>query len=285
MLRFHDLEGALMASLGFRNTGADRNSVFTFGTPTVMVLALSLFHMPAGLAQNPARTVEAASIRQGVFSNNDYFLGFTSFGGICARGARPLAISGNRIRLTRVSLCQLVGFAYDVPDYRISGAPAWMLKVEQANYYDVELKAEGEEALTQEQAREILRTLLADRFRLKVHNGASSVPVYELAVSKRGSKLKEAPADSSGRGGVLIASYIAFISNYVDRPVVDATGLTARYQFQFDQTELRKQLAEGGKPAPSIFSEVEQQLGLTLRATNGSVGTIVIDGAERPTAN
>jgi uncharacterized protein (TIGR03435 family) len=239
-----------------------------------------------GAQDLPSRAIEAASIRPASFPSESYFQGWSSFGGICVVGARTPAPSGNRLTLPKMTLCSLIAMAYDVQDYRISGAPAWMMKVEQSNYYDVQIKAEGADALSMEQARGLLRTLLADRFQLKLHRDTKTFPIYELAVAKSGAKLKEVLPGDPTRTGVSIRSFLVMISDFVDRPIVDKTGLTGtHYQSQFDTKELREQLTEGIKPVPSVFHAVEEQLGLTLKSANDSMDVLVIDRAERPSAN
>jgi uncharacterized protein (TIGR03435 family) len=112
-------------------------------------------------------------------------------------------------------------------------------------------------------------------------------PVYELTIGKNGTKLKEVPqGGGTQRNGVPMATYITLISSYLDRPLVDNTGLIGmRYQYQWDDKELREQLTQGGKPAPSIFSAVQEQLGLTLKALNDGIEILVIDRAEKPSEN
>ena len=90
------------------------------------------------------RALEVASIRPALFPNDDYFRGWTAASGICGAGARRPAISGNGLTLPKVSLCQLIALAYEVQEFRrISNAPAWMMKLERSNFYDVAVKAEG----------------------------------------------------------------------------------------------------------------------------------------------
>ena len=176
--------------------------------------------------------------------------------------------------------------AYDIPTFRISGAPAWMTKMEASNYYDVSLKAEGDAPLNVDQARGLLQALLADRFQLKIHRDTTTQKVYELTVGKNGAKLKDVPPGAEPPNtGVAMASYIALISKFLDRPLVDKTGLSGRYQYRWEENELRDQLALGGKPAPSIFSAVQEQLGLELKAVNEGSDVLVIDRAEKPTEN
>jgi uncharacterized protein (TIGR03435 family) len=252
-------------------------------------MVLSIFLACPVRAEDPPRTIEVASIHPATFPSEEFFTGFAlAAGGVCSSNAsmRP-AISGNRMSLYKMPLCQLISTAYDVPGYRIAGVPAWMLKMERSNYYDVQIKAEGESALSQDQARGLLRVLIGDRFQLRLHHDLKTLPVYDLMVGKNGAKLKEVPLEGRPqRNGVSITTYIILISNYLDRPLVDKTGMTgAHYQYHWDEKELREQIAQGGKPAPSIFSAVEEQLGLTLKAANEGIDVLEIDHAEKPSEN
>jgi bla regulator protein BlaR1 len=238
-------------------------------------------------AQDQPRAIEAASIRPASFPSEDYFRGWTLNGGICEVGARAVAISGNRLNMPKMTLCQLIVMGYNVQGFRIVGAPAWMLKVEQPNYYDVQIKAEGEQALTEDQARGLMKDLVADRFRVTLHRDTKTLPVYELAIAKNGTKVKETPVEGRPqRNGVPMKTFLFQAADFVDRPIVDKTGLTGtHYQYQWDAKALREELKEGIKPVPSIFHEVEEQLGLTLKPANDPIEVLVIDRAEKPSEN
>jgi uncharacterized protein (TIGR03435 family) len=189
-------------------------------------------------------------------------------------------ISGNRFTMPTATLASLVMDAYNVKPSEFSGLPDWATD---SDFYEITAKAEGEATLAPEQARLMLQTLLAERFQMKVHHEARNLPVYELTIAKNGTKLKEAPEDD--KDGAPIRLIASIIQNFVDHPVVDKTGLTApRYRMGWDQTELLDELKQG-KPAPSIFHEVEAQLGLTLKAAKQATDFIVIDHVERLAEN
>jgi uncharacterized protein (TIGR03435 family) len=117
-------------------------------------------------AQSPAPAAfEVASIKQARFESDAFFMGY-SRAGTCAR--RFVSVNGNRIAFSEITLCMLIQAAYEIPNYQIVGAPAWMLKADQSNYYDVEARVATDTELTPNLAREMLRTLLADRFQLKL---------------------------------------------------------------------------------------------------------------------
>src|ERR1700744_1945680 len=119
------------------------------------------FLAPAWAQDKAPRTVEVASIRAHTFQSEDYFRGWAfgaeDAGGVCAVGARRVAPSGNRVTIPTMTLCGLISMAYDIPGFRISGAPAWMMKMEASNFYDVSFNAEGDAPLNVEQARGLLQ--------------------------------------------------------------------------------------------------------------------------------
>jgi uncharacterized protein (TIGR03435 family) len=187
-------------------------------------------------------------------------------------------------------------------------------------------------------ATELLQSLLEDRFKLVVHRETKDLPAYALVVVKNGLKIKELPPDpepdasdpdkgkvdvtasSGGRSGTVVSygkgSYVTYTLNkleakkvnfaslvdtlgrFVDRPIVDMTGLTGKYDFtlEYSVEELRSLVRSsggdasripdlGGDPTVSIFSSLEG-LGLKLEARKAPVEIIVVDGAEKiPTAN
>src|SRR5262249_38297124 len=114
--------------------------------------------------------------------------------------------------------------------------------------YDISAKAEQDGKLNQDQAKAMLRNLLAERFRLRLHRDMKEIPVYALVVDKSGPKLKDAAPDallsmrfSGGSKGIELTATAATIAqlvnqfsnaNGVDRPVVDRTGLSGSYEFK-----------------------------------------------------
>ncbi|MBS1856970.1 MAG: TIGR03435 family protein [Acidobacteria bacterium] len=202
-------------------------------------------------------------------------------------------ISGNRFTIRMVSLRDLIATAHNVQDFQISETPPWASGAS-PDRYNIEAKGEGDAPLTTPHVRLMLQSLLADRFQLRLHHGTKELPVYNLVAGKNGSKLKEVspgtkPPTAAG-GGTLtratLSAIIQLIGAGLDRPVVDKTGLPdALYEFPWDGSELIQEIRTAGKPAPSIFSMVQDQLGLKLEARTGPVVILVIDSAEKPSAN
>jgi uncharacterized protein (TIGR03435 family) len=147
--------------------------------------------------------------------------------------------------------------------------------------YDIVAKAEGEGTPTRAEFRQMLQSLLADRFKLEVHREMKEMPVYALVVGKNGPKLKESAPDAdpwahtgvSGRNyevtmpKATMEGLVKEISNaaFLDRPVLDKTGLTGTYDIRLTYTP-ENRMSRGPEPDldVSIFTAVQEQLGLRL---------------------
>jgi uncharacterized protein (TIGR03435 family) len=248
---------------------------------------------------NPA--FELASIKPAFIRSEAYFAGRTA-AGPCGKAA--VKISGNRVTIKMISLCGLIRQAYGVQEYRITGIPKALLQAVSTNYYDIDAKAAGEEALTSDQALLMLRSLLEERFQLKLHRETRDLPAYDLVVMKSGSKLssdgkgvcggarkdalvtmfdKGGPGFASCQPNTSAAQLADMLTAETDRPVLDKTGLTGKYAFELHFTPDGTP-AEPGSP-PSLFTAVQEQLGLKLEPRKEAVEVLVIDRAERPTEN
>jgi uncharacterized protein (TIGR03435 family) len=236
---------------------------------------------------------EVVSIKQASFPDDSYFAGFTAATNC---GKAVLGISGDRVTIQKINLCGLIRLAYDVEDFRVLGVPKTLLQADRSNYFDVEARAAAG-PLTQDQAREMLRAMLADRFQLKLHHETKEVPVYGLVVGKKGAaKLSTQPIcetppkfdpDHPTMGMTYckptrsMAQLAVDLTGYLDRPVVDQTGLPGLYAFS-----LRVGLENARlKPNPDMFTAVQEQLGLKLEPQKAEFDSLVVDRAERPTEN
>lgn len=231
---------------------------------------------------------------------------------------------GGGLRATGATLKTLLTIAYDVRDFQISGGPGWI----NSDRYDITAKSERSTAsetapsdprkmtdeqmkTTQEQMRQKLQALLADRFQLALHHETKEQPVYALVVGKSGSKLQEAKeAEGSrslrmGRGQLTgtaapLQMLASALSNQLGRPVIDRTGLTGKFDFKLEWTPDPGQSGGtfGGTPppgvdappppdpnGPSVFTAVQEQLGLRLESQKGPVDVLVIDRVEKPSEN
>ncbi|MGA8086758.1 MAG: TIGR03435 family protein [Terracidiphilus sp.] len=210
----------------------------------------------------------------------------------------------NGYRSINMPLSNLVLSAYvDTPGTEVSGLPEWA----KTDPYDVETRVDAEaveawkklpsaEAWKQQLA--MMRTLLADRCKLKVHWEKKEGPVYDLVIAKDGPKFKEAAPDevSNAIGGgssntqrltvhaETMENIGWFFSGNAGRKIVDKTGLGGkRFDFEIEWTPDRAATADD--PGISIFTALEEQLGLKLVPSKGPVDRLVIDHFERPTPN
>ncbi len=232
---------------------------------------------------------------------------------------------GGRFTTTNVPLQLLITLAYDVKDFQISGAPAWLM----SERYDVEAKAEGGVDPPFDTVRAMVQTLLEDRLQFKYHRESKEMPVYALMVAKSG-KLHQSEGECGPRpdglppppepgkvptppcGGffmfpgrlngqkVPITQLVDVLSRFTGRIVVDKTNLTGKYDINLEYTPDQGQILgppPGGGPngllslppidpnGPSLFTALQEQFGLKLESQKGPVEMIVIDHIERPSEN
>jgi len=206
--------------------------------------------------------------------------------------------------------------SYDVKEDLISGLPDWA----RSAHFDIDAKVvnpdmDQMEKLTREQRRQMLLKVLQDRFHLQAHLETKILPVYELIVAKGGPKFTgdgaaaadiHAAAAKSGftAGGMLVndgelvghimpVSSLAYsLSGEVGRTVIDKTGLTGNYDFELKWTPEAEAgtSVDNGQTGPqstasSIFTAVQEQLGLKLQPAKGPVETLVVDHVEKPSPN
>ena len=206
-----------------------------------------------------------------------------------------------------VTLKSLIGTAYRIQGFRISGGPGWI----DTERFDVDGKADDPKA-DPDQLRLMLRSLLEDRFGLKVHRETRATAVYALVVDKNGLRIKpsadqlspdvhgpSAPGSALPNHGALrfgpgsvVGNAVAlsffcsgFLSDATERLVIDRTKLTGRYDVQLHWTPDESAVSSGSDSGPSIFTAVREQLGLRLEPVKAPVEVLVIDYAEKPSAN
>jgi uncharacterized protein (TIGR03435 family) len=187
----------------------------------------------------------------------------------------------------------LVAIAYGLQKFQILGGERWV----DNERFDVEAKLEEQNA-GGENERLMIKQLLADRFKLKVHQETRESSIYALIVAPHGPKLKA--ANAQGRvnvgAGTLVSSGMplglvaSLLGTRLDRTVVDRTKLDGRYAIDLRWTPEPGELPSGldgtspapGLPGPSLFTAVQEQLGLKLLATRGPSGFLMIDRLEKP---
>jgi uncharacterized protein (TIGR03435 family) len=201
------------------------------------------------------------------------------------------SLSDGTLSFENVSLRDLLAQAYRLSQSQISG-PDWL------NDVRFDISAVFKPASTQEQFREMLQALLADRFALKFHRETKELPVYALTVNKGGHRLMAAdgPPKSSSKGnnGVVhyeanttMAGFVEFLSGRMDRPVLDRTGLTGAFEISLDfSNDDPLKASRNDATVPLLVTALPEQLGLRLDSTKGPVETLVVDSASKtPTEN
>ena len=208
--------------------------------------------------------------------------------------------SGDRFVARGTTLWGLLFNAYKLrPNDDIHGLPSWAksdgFDVEAGMDADTYAELQRMPALEQSEERAMmLQAVLADRFKLKMHYESRERPIFALEIAKSGSRLKEWPSDKTpegvfwGRGkievrGAPMERFVFCLSDTLGRTVVDRTGLTGKYDIDLKWTPDELQGTPDG--GASIFTAVQEQLGLKLEPTRGIVQTFVVDHVERPSEN
>ena len=232
--------------------------------------------------------------------------------------ASSRGLPGGRVTMTNRTLRDMIREINRLQSYQIDGGPDWIGK----DRWDIVAKAEGDPAF--ERMIEMMKTLFADRFKLKTHRETREMPIYALVVAgsdgRLGPQIKRSTTDcaalmaatrsqggppppppgtarcgtnmSYGRmvsGAVSMSDVVRNLSIVTGRGVVDKTGLSGIFDLQLT---FRPDTPDGppgaappapGDDATSLFTAVQEQLGLKLEPQRGPVEVLVIDSAERPT--
>ena len=215
--------------------------------------------------------------------------------------AAPVFGQNGQVKLRNATMRQLITQAYKevFRDEYLTGGPNWL----DSDHFDLIAKAPAETPA--DTLRLMLQSVLAERFHLQVHREQKPMPVYALAAGKNGPKLRPAagpgeaeckPVAGSGAEigqhrachnltmAILAERLPGMAPVYVDRPVVDLTGITGAYDFQLDWTPRPPgtDVAAGA----TMFDAVDKELGLKLEERKLPMPTIVIDRVDRtPTEN
>ena len=225
---------------------------------------------------------------------------------------------GGRLNLVNVPLRLMIRYAYRVQDFQVVGGPDWISTAR----FDVVAKAEGGNP-SQEELQLMLRSLLADRFKLVVRPDTREMPTYSLvparADGKTGAQLRKsdancgpatapsappAPGQLPSCGSMLgfgnlkargstMAALASALSTFAGRIVVDRTGIMGGYDVELNWTPDQIPRPVGDQPVqvngvtvdpngPSLFTALQEQLGLKLESTKGPVDVLVVERAEKP---
>jgi uncharacterized protein (TIGR03435 family) len=201
---------------------------------------------------------------------------------------------GDRFSTSNITVLALMQWAYGMPEKQILDGPSWL----GSTRFDISATTDTDriKGLTGEQDRDLKRrmvqALFADRFQLKLHQETRSLPAYDLVLAKGGSKLQ--PSKSNGKTigtgrthfngeGLTMTSIAEELSKIAGRVVVDKTNLANRYDFKLEWAA--DDAPAGDNSAPSLFTAIQEQLGLKLEPAKEPVPVLVIDHIDLPTAN
>jgi len=224
-----------------------------------------------------------------------------------------VAQPGGRFVAQNIPLRMLIRTAYQLQDDQIVGGPKWLA----TDRFDIEARAADTGPAINPQLLVMLQSLLAERFKLTTHRDKRELPVFALERTRPDgalgpglrptgcpdlevdlSRLQRCANIQTGMGslnlkGMPFSQFTPYLSPYVNRVVIDRTGLDGRYDIDLKWTPDPQGLPPGAGPEPpandpnalSIFTAIQEQLGLKLSAAREMVEVLVIDTLEPPTPN
>jgi uncharacterized protein (TIGR03435 family) len=218
---------------------------------------------------------------------------------------RAFMIRGRRFKTINTTLNALISFAYGVHSKQVIGAPAWA----DTDKFDLDAEPDGEGAPSDKQWKGMLQKLLVERFKLTFHHDKRELAVYVLSVAKTGQKMTKSEGDPDGLPGLWFqqlgdlnvrnANMTDFSglmqSAVLDRPVLDQTGITGRWDFTLKWTPDDSQFSgmgarvppptDAANAPPNLYTAIQEQVGLKLDATKAPADVMVIDHVEKPSDN
>jgi uncharacterized protein (TIGR03435 family) len=220
---------------------------------------------------------------------------------------KAFIVQGRRFKIINQPLTAILSFSYNVQAKQIIGLPPWA----DTDKYDIDAEPDGEGAPSDKQWKSMLQKLVAERFKLTFHQEKKELSVYVLSVAKTGPKLTKSEGDPNGLPGLFFRGKLGDLGvrnanmgdftglmqqAVLDRPVLDQTGITGRYDFTLVWTPDDSQFAgvgakippapaDDGKAPPNLYTAIQEQIGLKLEATKAPADVMVIDHVEKPSEN
>ncbi len=263
--------------------------------------ALQVRAQPPQTATTPSLTFDVASIKPDRSSGRGINI--------------SISFSDDGFTATGVTVKDLIEAAYEVRDFQVSGTPDWAgsdkftvnAKMDEQTMEAFNKLTPGQKS---GQRPLMVRALLEERFRLKLSHANKELPIYALVLAGNGPKLSSSIAvandgpsfrkngEEATVKGATMTSFAEWLSRFVGRKVVDKTGLAGKYDFTLHWTQEKLSPAPGSAAdsaprtapvptdsGPSLFTALQQQLGLKLESQKGPVETLIIDSVEKPTEN
>jgi uncharacterized protein (TIGR03435 family) len=254
---------------------------------TLLAVALGTAIIPMPLLPQAAATAkpsfEVASIKPATTNEPRYF---------------KFNVGDDRFRGTNMSLKDWIKNAWAVTDFEMTGAPQWT----SSETFDIDAKAERP-IRSVDEGYQMLRSLLEDRFSLKVHRETKDMPMYALVVADNGPKMKLSIDQSGNTGGVKevrygriageavpVSTIAGILTGLAGHRVLNKTGLMGRYDVDLRYTPELGQPGATSEPTDShdgqsLFGALQTQLGLKLESTRGRIEVLIVDHVERLSAN
>ena len=264
--------------------------MYTTDLLTIILVALLMLAResvnPKLVAQAQSRTPPAAMVlRFDVVSIRE------NTGG-AAGGEGRMSLRDGFLQVNNLLLKSLITSAYGVHEGLIFGLPRW---AEEARY-DIRAKVTDADpvvltTMSREQRRALMAAMLEGRFHLRAHAVTKELPVYDLVVTKGGPRFSESTREQhievrkSEYAGTAVpmSGMASFLEEAVGRSVVDKTGLKGTYDFHLQwEPDLSGAASD---TLSSIFTALQEQLGLKLQPNRGPVKTLFVDRIERPSEN
>jgi uncharacterized protein (TIGR03435 family) len=224
------------------------------------------------------------------------------------RPGKLFTVRGRHFITVNTNVNDLIAFAYGLHAKQIIGAPDWF----GTSLFDIDAVPDAEGRPNQKQTQVMVQKLLADRFQMKFHHDKKELSVYTISVGAGGPKMTKSTANPNDLGGFMfrglgdlvvrnlsMAEFATWMqSGVMDKPVVDQTGLTDKYDFTLKWTPDDSQFAQfrgtGAAPPkptddpnapPALYTAIQEQLGLKMGPGKAPDDVMVIDQAEKPSAN
>jgi uncharacterized protein (TIGR03435 family) len=214
-----------------------------------------------------------------------------------AIGRDNIAIRGRHFVIENKTVRDLVTFAYGVQAQQVQGGPEWF----SSDKYNVDGTPDVEGQPNRRQMQGMVRKLLADRFGLVFHREKKELGVYEITVLKSGATMTKSLSDpnslpnqsgsrdANGRvdryTNVTMGDFAFILQFFLNKPVVDLTGLSGKFDFVLKWTPDDANVADPATASPGIFTAMQEELGLKLESTRAPVDVLAIDKVERPSEN
>ena len=253
--------------------GRFHQNQYSLLSATATITVLSIFatsYMPCVAQIEAAPAFEVASVRQ-----SQDCTGFS----MTPPGERLFTIKN-------VSMAFLIGMAYGVGNDQIVKDPSWI----ESECYAISARASGEGKLSNDQLKLMLQDLLMQRFHLTLHHETKELRGYVLVIGKDGPRLETSKGGAAtGRIGMdglhaqnmPLGAFVKLLTHPARAHVVDGTMLTGRYDIDLSFANDSSEATTGSSPLPSLFTAVQEQLGLKLVPKEVPVDMLVIDHVEK----